>query len=117
MHRMRGGNNRKVGSISQNGGSEDHFAMALQNAFFAIRDTFLMSYGFEKGITGCFQAWFKKGRIWVTKWKGGGGDHTKSCKTLLFESITHYNFNPYFKKNNLQTLCTTIFCNRVCQNA
>src|SRR5260370_9270219 len=61
------------------------------------------------------QAWFKKGRIWVTKWKGGY--HTKSCKTLLFESITHYNFNPYVKKSDLQSLCKTVVWNLLLQNA
>src|SRR5260370_37588008 len=64
---------------------------------------------------GCFQAWFKKGRIWVTKWKGGY--HTRSCKTLLFESITHYNLNPYVKKSDLQSLCKTVVWDLLLQNA
>src|SRR5260370_36262360 len=62
------------------------------------------------------QAGVKKGRIWVSKWKGGGY-HTKSCKTLLFESITHYNFNPYVKKSDLQSLCKTVVWNLLLQNA
>src|SRR5260370_15262749 len=48
---------------------------------------------------------------------GRGGYHTKSCKTLLFESITHYNFNPYVKKSDLQSLCKTVVWNLLLQNA
>src|SRR5260370_13083067 len=47
----------------------------------------------------------------------GGGYHTKSWKTLLFESITHYNFNPYVKKSDLQSLCKTVVWNLLLQNA
>src|SRR5260370_16011631 len=48
---------------------------------------------------------------------GRGGYHRKSCKTILFESITHYNFNPYVKKSDLQSLCKTVVWNLLLQNA